>query len=149
MNQPICKELHWSFPPISATVLRLYKAERWRVGTIARQLHAIATRAPRARPRPASRHRRRRRALPRRSVSSVHRADAAAVSHADRRWLFRHGARAWLPRQPEHFRHIIAGMRPRPPAEAFLRLRALPAEQAQIHWGHLGHLQGSAAPVGR
>jgi transposase len=30
---------------------------------------------------------------------------------------------------PDHFRHVIAGMRPRSPAEAFLRLRTLPGEQ--------------------
>ena len=32
-------------------------------------------------------------------------------------------------------------MRPRPPAEAYLRLRTLPGEQAQVDWGHFGHLQ--------
>ena len=32
-------------------------------------------------------------------------------------------------------------MRPRPPAEAYLRLRTLPGEQTQVDWGHFGHLQ--------
>ena len=32
-------------------------------------------------------------------------------------------------------------MRPRPPAEAYLRLRTLPGEQAQVDWAHFGHLQ--------
>jgi hypothetical protein len=32
-------------------------------------------------------------------------------------------------------------MRPRPPAEAFLRLRTLPGEQMQVDWAHFGHLQ--------
>ena len=41
----------------------------------------------------------------------------------------------------EHFRHVIAGMRPRPLCEAFLRLRTLPGEQAQIDGGQFGHLQ--------
>jgi transposase len=40
----------------------------------------------------------------------------------------------------DHFRHIIALHRPRPAAEAFLRLRTLPGEQAQVDWGHFGHL---------
>jgi hypothetical protein len=35
---------------------------------------------------------------------------------------------------------VIAGMRPRPASEAFLRLRTLPGEQAQVDWGHFGHL---------
>jgi transposase len=33
---------------------------------------------------------------------------------------------------PGHFRHVIAGIRPRSPAEAFLRLRTLPGDQAQV-----------------
>ena len=40
-----------------------------------------------------------------------------------------------------HLRHLVAGMRPRPAAEAYLRLRTLPGEQAQVDWGHFGHLQ--------
>ena len=32
-------------------------------------------------------------------------------------------------------------MRPRPPAEAYLRLRTLPGEQMQVDWAHFGHLQ--------
>jgi transposase len=32
---------------------------------------------------------------------------------------------------PDHFRHLIALYRPRRPAEAYLRLRSLPGEQAQ------------------
>jgi hypothetical protein len=33
---------------------------------------------------------------------------------------------------PGHFRSIIARQRPRPKAEAYLRLRTLPGEQAQV-----------------
>jgi transposase len=42
---------------------------------------------------------------------------------------------------PSHFRLLVAAMRPRPAAEAYLRLRTLPGEQAQVDWGHFGHLQ--------
>ena len=45
------------------------------------------------------------------------------------------------PGRPDHFRHLIARHRPRPKAEAYLRLRTLPGEQAQIDWGHFGHLE--------
>jgi transposase len=41
---------------------------------------------------------------------------------------------------PDHFRHLVACHRPRPAAEGFLRLRTLPGEQAQVDWGHFGHL---------
>src|SRR3954452_20928643 len=43
--------------------------------------------------------------------------------------------------RPDHFRHLIAQHRPRPKAEAYLRLRCLPGEQAQVDWGHFGHLE--------
>jgi transposase len=39
-----------------------------------------------------------------------------------------------------HFRAVIACHRPRPMAEAYLRRRTLPAEEAQCDWGHFGHL---------
>ena len=39
------------------------------------------------------------------------------------------------------FRHRVALLRPRPVAEAYLRLRTLPGEQGQVDWGHFGHLQ--------
>lgn len=41
---------------------------------------------------------------------------------------------------PDHFRHLIAHHRPRPKAEAYLRLRTLPGEQAQVDWAHFGSL---------
>lgn len=44
-----------------------------------------------------------------------------------------------------HFRARIAQLRPRPAAEAYLRLKTLPGEQAQVDWGHFDHVQiGSA-----
>jgi transposase len=44
-----------------------------------------------------------------------------------------------------HFRSVVAKHRPRPCAEAFLRLRTLPGEQAQVDWAHFGkHSVGAA-----
>ena len=40
-----------------------------------------------------------------------------------------------------HFRHMVALHRPRKPAEAFLRLRTLPGELAQVDWAHAGTMQ--------
>lgn len=45
------------------------------------------------------------------------------------------------PGGPSHFRACIAQLRPRPPAEAYLRLKTLPGEQCQVDWGHFGHVQ--------
>jgi transposase len=42
---------------------------------------------------------------------------------------------------PSHFRAHVAQLRPRPPAEAYLRLRTLPGEQGQLDWGHFGSVQ--------
>ena len=39
------------------------------------------------------------------------------------------------------FRAHVARLRPRKPAEAYLRLRTLPGEQGQVDWAHFGHLQ--------
>lgn len=36
------------------------------------------------------------------------------------------------------FREIVARIRPKPAAEAFLRLHVPPGEQAQVDWGHFG-----------
>ena len=44
------------------------------------------------------------------------------------------------PGAPDHFRALVALLRPRPAAEAYLRLRTLPGEQAQVDWAHFGKL---------
>ena len=48
--------------------------------------------------------------------------------------------------RPDHFRHLIACHRPRPKVEAYLRLRSLPGEQAQVDWGHFGHAAETQSP---
>ena len=127
---------------LSATILRLYKAERWRVGTIARQLHVHRDTVKRVLaqagdPAPAS-PLRPSRVDPYRAFILQTLAKFPTLSAA-RLFVMVHerGYRG----SPEHFRHVIAGMRPRPVAEAYLRLRTLQAEQAQVDWGHFGHLQ--------
>src|ERR1700733_3767271 len=44
------------------------------------------------------------------------------------------------PGSSDHFRHLIAFYRPRKAAEAYMRLRTLPGEQAQVDWGHFGYI---------
>jgi len=39
------------------------------------------------------------------------------------------------------FRQRISELRPRKLPEAYLRLKTLPGEQAQVDWGHFGHIQ--------
>ena len=40
----------------------------------------------------------------------------------------------------DHFRHLMMHYRPRAQPEAYLRLKTLPGEQAQVDWGHFGTL---------
>ncbi|HSJ40495.1 MAG TPA: IS21 family transposase, partial [Xanthobacteraceae bacterium] len=44
------------------------------------------------------------------------------------------------PGAPDHFRALVARLRARPAAEAYLRLRTLPGEQGQVDWAHFGKL---------
>ena len=39
-----------------------------------------------------------------------------------------------------HFRRLISKLRPRPEPEPFARLHMLAGEQAQVDWGHFGHV---------
>ncbi len=45
------------------------------------------------------------------------------------------------PGGPSHFRSHVAQLRPRKSCEAYLRLRTLPGEQAQVDWGHFDYVQ--------
>lgn len=47
---------------------------------------------------------------------------------------------------PDHFRKVVARYRPRPTSEAYLRLRTLPGEQAQVDWAHFGRVEVAGAP---
>ncbi len=133
-------------PDLVAQILRLHTVEKWRVGTIARQLHVHRDAV--------------------RRVLAGHPVSEGAPVHTSplrpsRIDPYRPFILATLAKFPtltaarlhamvvergyvgagSHFRLLIAGMRPRPPAEAYLRLRTLPGEQAQVDWGHFGHLQ--------
>ena len=129
-------------PDLVAQILRLHSVERWRVGTIARQLHV---------------HRDAVRRVLAGNCAPVH-CSPLRPSRID---PYRPFILATLAKFPtltaarlhamvaergyvgagSHLRFLVAGMRPRPAAEAYLRLRTLPGEQAQVDWGHFGHLQ--------
>jgi transposase len=49
----------------------------------------------------------------------------------------------------DHFRHLVAAMRPRKAAEAYLELRTLPGEQAQVDWASFGRraVNGGERPL--
>jgi len=123
-----------------AEILRYYHVEKWRVGTIARQIgvhHNVVKRVlaqaglPRlGTPRPSQLDP----FLPfiHQTLEKFPALTASRLYGMVRERGYRGG--------PDHFRHLVACYRPRPAAEAYLRLGSLPAEQAQVDWGHFGHL---------
>ena len=129
-------------PELRAQILRLYQAERWRIGTIASQLHLhrdtvqrVIAQACVMRPEQPLRPSQIDAYLPfiRDTLAKFPKLAASRLHAMVRSRGYTGG--------PDHFRHLVACHRPRPTAEAYLRLRTLPGEQAQVDWGHFGHLQ--------
>ncbi len=128
-------------PDLEAQILRYYHVEKWRVGTIARQLHVhygtvawVLAQAGLPRIGPPSRRSQVEPYLP-----FIHQTlEKFPTLTASRLYAMvcERGYRG----SGEHFRHLVACHRPRPAAEAYLRLRSLPGEQGQVDWGHFGHL---------
>ena len=123
-------------PELRAQILRLYQAERWRIGTIASQLHLhrdtvqrVIAQACVMRPDAALRPSQIDAYLPfiRDTLAKFPTLTASRLHAMVRERGYTGG--------PDHFRHLVACHRPRPVAEAYLRLRTLPGEQAQVDWG--------------
>jgi len=125
---------------LTARILRLYRAEHWRVGTIASQLQVHRDTVRRVlgqagEPQLSSPLRPSRldpyRPFILQTLQKFPTLTAARlyVMVCERGWRG----------SPDHFRHVVASMRPA--AQAYLRLRTLPGEQAQVDWAHFGHLQ--------
>ncbi len=124
-----------------AEIRRLFYAEHWRIGTIASELglHADTVRA----------------AL---ETARFNRRTVVRKSQLDPYVPF---LRATLEQYPKlratrlhemitargyrgsvtQTRALVRRLRPKPVAEAYLRLHTLPGEQAQVDWGHFGHVQ--------
>jgi transposase len=126
---------------MEAEVLRLHHAEKWPIGTIARQLmlhHSTV-----------------RRVLAQAGVPEAQKTTRPSIADpfipfmletlkaypklcASRLYImvrdrgYRGGS--------DHFRAVVARLRPRPVAEAYLRLRTLPGQQAQCDWAHFGSI---------
>lgn len=127
---------------VEARIQRLYHAERWRIGTIARQLglhHSTVRRVLARAGVPAAL------SLARPSMIDPYLPLVREIleKYPDLRAsrLYDMMRARGYPGRPDHFRHLIALHRPRRPAEAYLRLRTLAAEQAQVDWGSFGMLR--------
>ena len=133
-------------PEIEAQILRYYHAEHWRIGTIASQLHIHRDSVARVLAQaglPAMGSLRRPSAVDPYLPFILETLDQFPRLRASR--VYEMVKARGYPGRPDHFRHLIARHRPRPKAEAYLRLRTLPGEQMQIDWGHFGHLEVGCA----
>jgi transposase len=128
-------------PELEAKILRYFHVEKWKVGTIARQLgvhHGTVDRvlSQAGLPKVARPHR------PSlidpylpfvlKTLEQYPKLTASRLYAMVRERGYSGGE--------DHFRHLIAHHRPRPQPEAYLRLKTLPGEQAQTDWGHFGKL---------
>ncbi len=126
---------------LEAEILRLHTAEKWKVGTIAAQLNLHHETVERVLAQGGL--------APERSRNSPtmlgpYRQFVMAKLEQYPRLcasrLFQMAKDRGYPGGPDHFRHLIARVRPRPQQEAYLRLRTLIGEQAQADWGSFGKL---------
>ena len=125
-------------PEIEAEIRRLFFAEHWKVGTIARQLdvhHDVVRRVLNLLPPPAATGPPAQRLDPYREFIAAQLKDYPRLR----------ATRLFDMIQPRGYRgsvrtlrRWIARVRPAPASEVFLRLQPLAGEQAQIDWAHVG-----------
>ena len=127
-------------PETRAQILRLYHAEKWRCGTIARQLsvhHRTVSRVLAQAGLPAIASTRAAQIdayLPfiLQTLEKYPMLTASRLYGMARERGYRGGV--------DYFRRLIARHRPRRAVEAYLRLRTLPGEQCQCDWASFSHL---------
>lgn len=129
-------------PERAAEILRLYHAEKWRVGTLARQLgvHHNTVRRVLAQAGQAPGLAAVRPSMVDAFVPLI-RATFEKYPTLRASRLYAMVRERGYTGGPDHFRHVVARYRPAPVAEAYLRLRTLPGEQAQVDWGYFGKFQ--------
>ena len=127
---------------LEVEILRLHTVEKWPVGTIATQVgvhHQVIRRvleqagmpAPKQRPSP-----------------KMIDAYLPFVQETFEKYPRLRASRLWrmvcergYAGSESHFRRLVMRYRPRPKAEAYLRLRMLPGEEAQVDWAHFGTVE--------
>jgi len=125
-----------------AKILRYHFVEQWKVGTIATQLgihHSVVDRILSQAGMPKVER------SPRASMIDpylpfiIETLEAFPTLTAAR--LYEMVKQRGYPGGPSQFRGRISQLRPRKPPEAYLRLKTLPGEQAQVDWGHFGSIE--------
>jgi len=126
---------------LEAEILRLYHTEHWPIGTIATQLrvhHTTVRRVLAATGMPTAQKTVRPSMVEPYLTFIVETLTKFPTLRASR--LYQMVRERGYPGATDHFRTIVARLRPRPAGEAYLRLRTLPGEQAQVDWAHFGKL---------
>jgi transposase len=129
-------------PEREAHILRLHHVEKWKVGTIARQLHMHPSTVQRVLTQggvTGDRLLTRPSKLDPYVAFIVETLTKYPTLRASRLYEMVKG-RGYAG-SPAHFRSRVACYRPRPAAEAFLRLRTLPGEQGQVDWAEFGKVK--------
>jgi transposase len=127
---------------LTAKILRYYHVEKWRVGTIANQLnihHSVVTRVLNQSGISKAMHTTRESIIApfmRFILETLNKHPTLTASR-----LYEMVRQRGYKGGVDHFRYLISLYRPKPPAEAYLRLRTLPGEQAQVDWGHFGRIE--------
>ncbi|TPV97189.1 MAG: IS21 family transposase [Myxococcales bacterium FL481] len=127
---------------MEAEILRLHFAEKWPMGTIARQLgihHSVVRRVlgeagqlvARKRPRPMKTD----------PYMDFIRETLEAYPKLCASRLYVMLKERGFDGSESRLRHVVRPLRPKPRHEAYLRLRTLPGEQGQVDWGHFGKLR--------
>lgn len=125
-----------------AKILRYHFVEQWRVGTIATQLgihHGVVDRVLSQAGLPKVERSLRPSIIDPYLPFVIETLSAFPTLTAAR--LYEMAKQRGYPGGPSQFRQRISQLRPRKQPEAYLRLKTLPGEQAQVDWGHFGHLQ--------
>ena len=128
-------------PEIESRILRYYFVERWRVNTIARQLgvhHSTVSRVLSQAGIGKGERSRRASILDDYTPMIVETLSQFPTLSAQRLYVM--AQERGFTGSESHFRAHVAQLRPRKAAEAYLRLKTLPGEQAQVDWGHFGEI---------
>lgn len=126
-------------PEREAEILRLHHAEKWPIGTIATQLgvhHSTVRRVLAQAGLPAGKQMTRPSIVDSFMPFIVETLAKYPRLRASR--LYTMARERGYTGAPDYFRHVVARYRPKPAAEAYLRLRTLPGEQGQVDWAHFG-----------
>jgi transposase len=127
-------------PEQEALILRLFHAEKWRVGTIVKQLGLHRDVVRRVLEKAGA-------ITPQAHRPSLIDPYIPFVTETFKKYSDITAARLYdmvkergYHGNPDHFRHMVAPLRPPRSVESYLRLKTLPGQEAQADWGHFGKI---------